>query len=122
MWWIDLSGRNIAFSCKNLANATKEHLFEVLGAPECEKLARLDGSQLPDSLPETLVKATEWDDWVDEDEEDVRIFDSGESFLHGEEPERLAQPGPLRAPETIFTKFVDHRIDLWRSGCMVSDS
>lgn len=96
-------------------------LFEVLGTPEWEELVRLDGEPLAKGLPKHLVKAAEWDDWVDEDEEDLRIIDLGESFLQGAEPETLAQPGPLRAPETIFTERFDHRVDLWRAGCMVSE-
>jgi hypothetical protein len=110
----------MAFSCTNLSNATKEYLFRVLGAPEPEQLARIDGGQLSEGLPKSLVKAAEWVDWIYEDEEDLRIFDFGESFLQGEEPAKIAQPSSLRAPETIFEMSFDYTIDLWRAGCMVS--
>lgn len=110
----------MAFSCKNLSTATKKDLFQVLGAPESEELTRLDGDQLSDGLPKTLVKAAEWADWVGKDEEDIRIFDFGQSFPKGEEPVKLAQPSPLRAPETIFEKSFDYRVDLWCAGSMVS--
>lgn len=116
----DISGRNIAFTCSHLSNATEEDLFEVLGTPESELLARLDGEPLGKSLPTHLIKATEWEDWIDEDDEDIRIIDFGEVFLQGKEPKHLAQPGPLRVPETIFTDRFDHTVDLWRAGCMVS--
>lgn len=48
------------------------------------------------------------------------MIDWGEAFKNGMEPSRLAQPGDLMAPETIFTGHFDHRIDLWRAGCIVS--
>lgn len=98
----------------------EEELLEVIGAPKVEPLARLDGVPLPDNLPRQLVQAAEWVKWIYEDEEDIRLFDFGESFLQGEEPESLAQPGLLRVPEIIFTGRFDHRVDLWRAGCMVS--
>lgn len=98
----------------------KEELFAVLGSPEVEELARLDGKPLDNSLPKQLVKSAEWETWVDEDEEDIRILDFGEAFLQGNEPKVLAQPGQLRVPELIFTDCFDYRVDLWRAGCMVS--
>ncbi|OJJ30824.1 hypothetical protein ASPWEDRAFT_54195 [Aspergillus wentii DTO 134E9] len=115
----DISGRNIAFSCNNLSKATEEELFAVLGSPGTEPLARIDGAVLEKGLPTQLVKAAKWVDWIDEDDEDIRLLDVGESFRQGEEPERLAQPGPLRVPETLFTDSFDYRIDLWRAGCMI---
>ncbi|KAJ5193399.1 hypothetical protein N7449_009541 [Penicillium cf. viridicatum] len=75
-------------------------LFDVLGFPKIEPLARSD----------------------DEDEEDIRLLDFGESFLEGEQPEKLAQPSNLRVPETIFTDRFDYRLDLWRTGCMFDKS
>lgn len=67
-----------------------------------------------------MVKAASWLDWGDEDEEDLRVIDLGEAFHKGAEPAKLAQPGALRAPETIFTSRFDYRVDLWRAGIMVS--
>jgi serine/threonine-protein kinase SRPK3 len=110
---------NVAFTCKGLSQLTEEKLFEVLGAPESEKLARLDGEPLDEGVPNQLVKAAGWFGWVDEYDEDLRIFDFGETFLKGAEPECLAQPRQLKAPETIFTDSYDYRLDLWRAGIMV---
>jgi len=87
--------------------------------PEIEPLARIDGTPLGKEFPTQLVKAAEWVDWIDEDDEEIRVLDFGESFLQGHEPEKLAQPGSLRVPETIFTDRFDYRVDLWRTGCMV---
>ncbi|PWY80089.1 kinase-like protein [Aspergillus eucalypticola CBS 122712] len=116
---VNISGGNIAFSCTNFSHASKEELFAVIGSPEVEELARLDGKPLDNSLPKQLVKSAEWETWVDEDEEDIRILDFGEAFLRGNEPKVLAQPGQLRVPELIFTDCFDYRVDLWRAGCMI---
>ena len=99
----------------------KQDLFDILGAPESEELARLDGKPLDDGAPRQLIKTAGWDNWTDEDEEDLRIIDFGEAFLQGAEPTRLAQPDTLRAPETIFTDHLDSRIDLWRAGIVVTN-
>lgn len=66
-----------------------------------------------------IVRRAEWDGWIDEDEEDIRLIDWGESFRQGEEPERLAQPADCRAPETLFAEKIDYRVDLWRTGVVV---
>ncbi|KAJ5204190.1 uncharacterized protein N7498_005069 [Penicillium cinerascens] len=115
----DISGRNIAFTCTHLSTQTEEQLFDVLGYPEIEPLTRNDGAPLGNGLPTQLVKAAEWDDWIDEDDEDIRLLDFGESFFQGKEPEKLAQASSLRVPETIFTDCFDYRVDLWRTGCMI---
>lgn len=115
----DINGGNVAFSCSHLSKVAKEDLFNVLGLPESEDLARLDGKPLDKSLPKHMIRATEWDEWIDEDVENLRVLDFGEAILQGNEPRALAQPGPLRVPETIFDECFDHRVDLWRSGCMV---
>lgn len=65
------------------------------------------------------MKATGWDNWIEEDDEDIRIFDLGEAFLEGAEPEKLAQPAHLRTPETIFMGSYDSGHDLWRAGIMI---
>jgi hypothetical protein len=83
---------------------------------------RRDGKPLNHGIPGQLVRATAWDCWIDEDDEDIRVFDLGEAFLKGGEPEKLAQPSHLRAPETIFMDSCDSRHDLWRAGIMVRTS
>jgi serine/threonine-protein kinase SRPK3 len=110
---------NVAFTCNGLSQLTEEELFEVLGAPKSEKLARLDGKPLDEGVPNQLVKAASWVGWIDEDDEDLRIFDLGEAFLKGAEPKILAQPQDLRVPETILTDSYDYKVDLWRAGIMV---
>ena len=83
------------------------------------ELARLDGKPLDKALPRQLVKAADWINWIDEDDEDLRIIDLGEAFLQGAKIQTLAQPSSLQPPETIFTSSFDYRIDLWRAGIVV---
>ena len=115
----DISGRNIAFTCGKLSQATKEDLFSVLGQPEVDNLVRLDGQPIKDSLPKQLVNVADWENWIEEYEEDLRVIDFGEAFMQGEEPERLAQPAGMQVPESIFTDTLDYRMDLWRIGIVV---
>jgi len=82
----------------------------------------LDGEPLRDGIPKRLIKSAEWVGWPDEDDEgdeDIRVIDLGEAFLQNAVPQRLAQPGGLQAPETIFTSRFDYRLDLWRAGLIV---
>jgi len=105
-----------------LSHLSEKELFEVLGLPESEELVRLDGECLGEGVPNQLVKSAEWVGWPDEDDEDdedIRIIDLGEAFIQDAVPERLAQPGGLQVPETIFTGRFDYRLDLWRAGLIV---
>ena len=98
---------------------TRDGLFNILGSPEIEELARLDGKPLKTGLPTQLVKTASWVDWTD-DYEDIRLIDLGEAFLKGAEPAKLAQPDALRAPETILTDEFDYKLDLWRASIVVN--
>lgn len=100
---------------------SEEELFEHIGAPETEELVPINGEPLHPGVPRHLVRATEWDLWMEEDEEDIRLIDWGEAFAQGSEPASVAQPPGLTAPESIFTsRRADHRIDLWCTGSLVS--
>ncbi|KAL4945101.1 hypothetical protein BDV06DRAFT_219633 [Aspergillus oleicola] len=116
----DISGANIAFGCSGLTNATRDEVLRVLGQPEAEDLIRLDGQPLAEGLPRQIVKATDWEEWIEEDEEDIRLLDLGEAFLQSDRPiTKLAQPGNLRVPETVFVERFDYRVDLYRAGCVI---
>lgn len=118
----DLNVQNLAFTSGHLSHLSKDELIQMLGPPESEDLIRLDGASLGDSIPSQLVKSAEWAGWPDEDDEDdedIRIIDLGEAFPLDTSPERVAQPGGMQAPETIFAGRVDHRLDLWRAGLIV---
>ncbi|OBT63363.1 hypothetical protein VE03_07236 [Pseudogymnoascus sp. 23342-1-I1] len=113
----DINSRNIAFTSGSLSRcASEESLFKIIGSPKIEPLARIDGAPLRPGLPKELVKAVEWDNWIDEDEENIRLLGFSQTFTQGAEPERIDQPSDLKAPETIFTDRFDYRLDLWRVG------
>lgn len=102
-----------------MSGLTEKSLFKSTGSPETEKLTRIDGKPLEKGLSKQLVKAAGWDEWVDEDDEDLRIIDFGEAFARGAEPGKLAQTGASQAPATIFTDNFDYGLDLWRAGIVV---
>ncbi|KFY81229.1 hypothetical protein V500_11609 [Pseudogymnoascus sp. VKM F-4518 (FW-2643)] len=115
----DVSTKNMAFTAKNLSKVTKERLFEVIGAPSIENVERIDEQPLADGIPSYLVKSATWCGWVNEYDEDFRLLDFGESFVHGREPEIITQPGGLMPPETVLTETFDYRVDLWRVGIAI---
>ncbi|GKZ84221.1 hypothetical protein AnigIFM56816_009542 [Aspergillus niger] len=116
---IDISGRNIVFSGRNLSYASEKIIFAVFGSPEHEPVTHLDGTPLHKGFPAALFGPVSWEDWLEEFAEELRIFDLGEGFAQEEKSRILAQPGPSRAPELIFTGRSDHRTDLWHTGCML---
>ncbi|KAK4039482.1 kinase-like domain-containing protein [Parachaetomium inaequale] len=116
----DVSGANVAFTARRLSGlASANDIFEIIGAPKTEKLVRCDGKALSPGMPEQLVEKAAWDDWIDEDDEDVRLIDFGEAFPHDTPRDHLAEPGGLQVPERIFTGEFDYRVDLWRAGCTI---
>ena len=121
-----------------LSNLTKDDLFKILGEPETDCVTRTDGKPLDCGVPTQIVQSAKWPGWPDADmesgdEEDnvgndvdddidleeIRLLDLGEAFLIGSESTRVAQPGGLQAPETIFANSLSYKIDLWRAGLVV---
>jgi len=98
---------------------SKDELFDVVGEPETAELLMADASLPGPRLPKQLVRTIEWDNWIDESEEDIRLVDLGESFRFESAPSVLAQPSALRVPETFFSGQFNHKVDLWRVGCVV---
>lgn len=117
---LDVSARNIAFTSSCFKDCSEERLAEILGLPKTEELRPVDGEPLKAGLPKYIVQSTLWEDWLEEDDEDIRLIDWGEAFSRGAEPVKIAQPFGLNAPETVFTPRIDYRIDLWRAGWIVS--
>lgn len=114
--------KNLAFHNGRLSHLSEEELFEALGPPNPEKLARLDGKPLEPGIPSQLVESALWTGWPLDDEEDddyIRIIDLGEAFDNNAVPQTLAQPRGLQAPESIFTGRFDYKQDLWRVGLVV---
>lgn len=117
---IDISGVNVVFTASQLSHLSEDALLDIIGHPKSAAVIRIDGRPVDESVPKQLVGGTEWDSWIEEDEEDIKLIDWGESFQHRKEPAHLGQPVDLKAPETIFTSNFDYRVDLWRAGCVVS--
>jgi hypothetical protein len=46
-----------------------------------------------------MVEAGFWDEWIEVDEEDIRLIDWGQAFPQHMVPAKLAQPFGLTAPE-----------------------
>lgn len=116
---LDISSHNIAFSASNIHHASEQEIRRIIGTPVVEELIREDGQPVEPRFPKHLVRRAEWFEWFDEENEDIRLLDWGESFRVGEEPTHLAQPIDYKAPETIFTDHLDYRVDLWRAGLVV---
>jgi hypothetical protein len=116
---VDISGANTVFTTSNMAALSKQAIFDIVGEPETADLLAADATLLGPGLPKQLVRKIQWDSWTDEDEEDIRLIDLGESFQMESAPNALAQPSELRAPETIFAGTFDYKVDLWRVGCIV---
>ncbi|KAI9654945.1 MAG: hypothetical protein M1821_005698 [Bathelium mastoideum] len=115
----NVSGVNTVFTCRHLTRSSKKEALRIIGLPEWENLVRLDGQAIGRGMPKQLVKTAIWDDWVEEDEEDIKLINFGQAFSHGNEPTNLTQPPGLEAPETIFTDSIDYRINLWRVGIVI---
>ncbi|KAK3393510.1 kinase-like domain-containing protein [Podospora didyma] len=97
----------------------KNDILKIVGKPQVEEIERVDGKPLGRGLPVQIVRKAGWGDWVEEDENDIRLLDFGESFSETEQPAILNQPINLRVPETIFTKRFDHRVDLWQAESII---
>lgn len=118
----DLHTGNIAFTIPSLDSMAEEALLDVLGSPRTGLVHAFDEGPLPPGLPRYLV----WPANTPADraslETSTKLIDFGESFLPGNRPETLHTPLALRAPELLLGEEWDSRVDLWASGCAVSDA
>lgn len=117
---IDLSAANIVFTLSGADDLSQHELFAMVGPPFPVEVARTGGRPLDDSTPKEVVPHVQWMEWIHDDGEDIRLIDWAQAFKHGMEPESLAQPAELKAPETILSDHFDYRVDLWRAGSIVS--
>lgn len=88
-----------------------------MGPTECCDLVRRDKGPIEPGMPRQLMATAFWDDWFEEEEEDIRLIDFGEAFAH--DAAMLARPSDLQVPERIFGDSFDYRVDLWGVGCTV---
>ncbi|EPE25744.1 Protein kinase-like (PK-like) [Glarea lozoyensis ATCC 20868] len=112
----DISIRNIAYT---LPQVPTFNLMDHLDQPQVHDLVLKSGEGLPPGFPTQIVKAAEWKTQDIFDEADIRLLDFGDTFEQGHEPDHLAQPNSLRAPETILTDGFDFKVDLWDVGVTI---
>ncbi|EHK97691.1 putative protein kinase dsk1 [Glarea lozoyensis 74030] len=108
--------RNIAYT---LPQVPTFNLMDHLDQPQVHDLVLKSGEGLPPGFPTQIVKAAEWKTQDIFDEADIRLLDFGDTFEQGHEPDHLAQPNSLRAPETILTDGFDFKVDLWDVGVTI---
>jgi serine/threonine-protein kinase SRPK3 len=114
-----LNGGNVGLVCDDLSYYSEKKLRGLIGPyAESYALKRKDGQKVADSIPAELVQTLTWRNVAYKDY-NLRLLDLGEAFLRAKRVIKLAQPGELQAPETIFENGADYRIDLWRAGCIV---
>lgn len=118
---VGLDAFNVVFTSRKLEHMSEVALNMTLGELETTKLIFAGGNLQPDMhTPDHLVDSATWDEWVDEDEEDIRFVGLSRMFPVGKHIRNCKAPGgALRAPEMIFTDTFDYHADLWCAGCLV---
>ena len=116
----DLHARNLTFTIPSIDSLREEEFSQKLGKSETGLLRRNDGKPLEPRMPEYLVRPTSYPADLSLSFHPIKIVDFGESFLNNDIPDTLHTPLPVRAPEVIFGDKLDHRVDLWSMGSMVS--
>ncbi|KAK0706527.1 kinase-like domain-containing protein [Lasiosphaeria miniovina] len=119
----DISAGNVALTVKELQGLNETRVNQFLGEPYFWPLERVDGKPLGAGLPKHTVKKVRWEIWESEHTErnHLRLLDFGESFFEARPPREIGEPRQLKVPETIFKtdRPLDHRLDLWRAGCVI---
>lgn len=118
----DIKQYNVVLTCSNLSKASEEECLDFIGRPHVEKLKRVDDRPLAKGLPTHLIKSAEWVNWRALETEEIRLLDFGDCFWQGTPLPVKYQPRQFRTPELIFDSGFDERADLWRAGCMVSET
>lgn len=116
----DLHTRNLAFTIPSVHALREEEFLQKLGGVGMGPVKGIDQRQLEPGMPQYLVKPAAYPMDPDTSFESIKIVDFGQSFLNHESPSKVSPPLIVRAPEIIFKDKVDHRMDLWSMGCIVS--
>lgn len=94
-----------------------------LGEPDEGLVLGPDDAPLPKSLPARIVRPASFGHREVQRilaKPSIKIIDFGEAFLSDDISSTLNTPLPVRAPEIVFGDKLDHRVDLWSTGCLVS--
>lgn len=92
----------------------------MLGTPELGPVQRVDGKPLEPGVPRYIVRPSSFPIDSFALSEAIKIVDFGEAFFDAEPPVTLRTPLAVRAPEVVFGDRIDHRVDPWGVGCLVS--
>jgi serine/threonine-protein kinase SRPK3 len=103
-----------------LQTISESQFFQSFGEPETAPVKREDEQPLTSNLPEYLVRATSYMNDASPFIGQTKIADFGESFTQDDSPTTLHTPLQVRAPEVIFQDHLDHHVDMWSMGCLVS--
>ncbi|KAH6995625.1 kinase-like domain-containing protein [Ilyonectria sp. MPI-CAGE-AT-0026] len=112
----DITPNNVVFTCREVCHSDRD-LWDALCKP---RIAPYTGEEPRSAhFPQQLVGSTMWLGWYDNEWEDIRLIDWGDSYPVDETRSELSEPITLRSPETFFLDFFDYRHDLWRAGCVI---
>jgi serine/threonine-protein kinase SRPK3 len=117
---LDIHTRNVALGALSMTAVSEEELAQRLGNPEIHVVRRRDDGHLGPEVPHYLVRHTTYPINKSTMFDSIKLIDFGESFMDNDPPETIHTPLAVRAPEVIFGDELDHRVDLWSMGCMVS--
>ncbi|KAF5554073.1 CMGC SRPK kinase [Fusarium napiforme] len=118
----DIHTRNLALTIPNLHSLSERDFIAKLGEPDTGLALGSDDEPLPKNLPTQIVRPASFRHQEVQHilaEPSIKIIDFGEAFLSDDAPSTLHTPLPVRAPEIIFGDKLDHRVDLWSTGCLI---
>ncbi|KAF5588095.1 CMGC SRPK kinase [Fusarium pseudocircinatum] len=118
----DIHTRNLALAIPDLHSLSERDFVAKLGEPDTGLVLGPDDEPLPKSLPTRIVRPAAFGHREVQRilaKPSIKIIDFGEAFLSDDAPSTLHTPLPVRAPEIIFGDKLDHRVDLWSTGCLI---
>ncbi|KAJ5346331.1 kinase-like protein [Penicillium brevicompactum] len=126
----DIQAGNIAFCLPDGFLQNGDLTDDFLGIPQEERVLSVDGKPRAEGVPPLMYGSAKWPGLFSLNFEggpidmrhrtlDIRLYDFGQSFFHGKEPEVLMQPRMMKAPEGILTDKFDYRVDLWSIGYLI---
>ncbi|KAI1055754.1 hypothetical protein LB506_009215 [Fusarium annulatum] len=106
----------------DLHSLSEKDFMTKLGEPDEGLVLGPDDAPLPKSLPARVVRPASFGHREVQRilaKPSIKIIDFGEAFLSDDIPSTLNTPLPVRAPEIVFGDKLDHRVDLWSTGCLI---
>lgn len=117
---LDLHAGNVAFTLPSIQALQEPEFLQQLVEVEMGPVWRIDGAPLESGMPRYLARPAEYSLDLDASTNLIKIIDLGQSFSRHDIFDEFHNPIALRPPEVVFRDNVDHRIDMWSMGCLVS--